>query len=287
MKVLVSGSTGFIGSALVDFLKEQGHEIVLLVRTAPVSSEAAVFWDPALGVIDAAGLEGLEAAVHLSGESIAQGRWTRAKKARIRDSRVASTRLLCESLARLKPPPGVLVCASAIGYYGNRGEEFLDEGSPSGNDFLAEVCRAWEAATAPAAGAGARVVNVRFGAVLGMGAGVLAGMLPVFKLGLGGIIGNGRQFVSWVALDDAIGAIDHALATESLEGPVNVVAPHPVTNYTFTKTLGEVLGRPTLFHMPRFVVRMALGEMADALLLASQRVEPRKLANAGYSFKYA
>ncbi len=212
--------------------------------------------------------------------------WTPAVKARIRDSRVNGTRLLCEALARLSNPPRVLVCASAIGYYGDRGDEVLDEASSPGSGFLPEVCQEWEAATEPARAAGIRVVNLRFGVILSPSGGALAKMLTPFKLGAGGRIGDGRQWMSWIALDDVIDAIAYALNTESLAGPANCVAPQPVTNLEFTKTLGRVLHRPTIFPMPAVAARIAFGEMADALLLASARVLPKELSAAGYPFRY-
>lgn len=286
MKILVTGSTGLIGSALVPFLTTGGHNVVRLVRSKPKPGAAEVYWDPGAGNIDTAGLEGLDAVVHLAGENIAAGRWTTAQKARIRDSRVRGTRLLCESLVRLAQPPKVLVCASATGYYGDRGEEVLQEESPPGSGFLAEVCRAWEAATEPAVQRATRVVHLRIGVVLSRAGGALAKMLLPFRLGAGGTLGSGKQYWSWIALDDVVGAIHHALMTDALQGPVNVVAPHAVTNREFTKTLGSVLARPTLFPMPGFAVRLAFGEMADDLLLASTRVEPKQLLATGYAFRY-
>jgi uncharacterized protein (TIGR01777 family) len=238
------------------------------------------------GSIDQARLEGLDGVVHLAGESIATGRWTAEKKARIRDSRVKGTRLLCESLARLDQPPRVLVSASAIGYYGDRGDEILHEDSASGSGFLAEVCHMWEAATEAASQRNIRVVNLRIGVVLSAMGGALATMLFPFRMGLGGIIGSGRQFMSWIALDDLLGSIAYALRTDTIRGPVNAVAPHPVTNREFTKTLGRVLARPTLLPMPAFAARLAFGEMADELLLSSARVEPARLSAAGYDFRY-
>jgi len=284
MKVLVTGSTGLVGSALVPFLASGGHEVVRLVRGRLKPGVVEVPWDPQAGTIEAAKLEGLDAVVHLAGERIT-GRWTAAKKARIRSSRVQGTRLLAEALAGLKQPPKTLVCASAIGYYGNRGDEVLREDSPSGAGFLAEVCREWEAAARPAAEKGIRVVQLRIGVVLSPAGGALARMRTPFKLGLGGRIGNGKQYMSWIAIEDLTGAIHHALTNESLRGPVNAVAPRSVTNLEFTKTLGRVLGRPTLFPLPAFAARLAFGEMADELLLASTRVEPTKLVSSGYRFR--
>jgi uncharacterized protein (TIGR01777 family) len=238
-------------------------------------------------VIDSAKLEGLDAVVHLAGENIAEGSWTAEKKARIRDSRVKGTRLVSKALAGLNQKPRVLVCASAIGFYGDRGAEILTEQSPAGSGFLADVCQEWEAATEPAAQAGIRVVNMRIGIVLTPRGGALQKMLLPFKFGVGGVMGDGRQYWSWVSIDDVIGAIYHAITNDALSGPVNAVAPRAATNAEFTKTLGRVLSRPTLFPMPAFLARLALGEMADALLLASTRVEPARLLNSGYSFRHA
>lgn len=285
MNILVTGSRGLIGRALVPFLTAGGHRVIRLVR-AKVSSDAGdVVWDPAAGMIDRAALAGLEAVVHLAGENIF-GRWTARKKAQIRDSRVHATRLLSESLAQLSRPPRVFVCASAVGFYGDRGSEILREESASGSSFLAEVCREWEAATHAAANAGIRVVNLRTGIVLAAAGGALATMLLPFRLGLGGRIGSGRQFMSWITLDDLLEVILHALRTEALRGPVNAVAPNPVTNLEFTRTLGRVLLRPTLFPVPAFAARLVLGEMADELLLASARLEPARLRATGFRFRF-
>lgn len=286
MKILVTGSSGFVGSALVPFLTQSGHDVRRLVRSKPGPGTADVQWDPKAGTLEAAGLEGLDGVVHLAGESIATGRWTAEKKARIRDSRVLGTRLLAESISRLARPPKVLVCSSAIGYYGDRGQESLREESALGSGFLADVCRDWEATAAPAVQKGIRVVHLRIGVVLGPSGGALAKMLPPFKMGLGGVIGSGRQYMSWISLDDLMGVMHHALTTPSLSGAVNAVSPNPVTNAEFTNTLGKVLSRPTIFPMPAFAARLAFGEMADELLLASARVEPARLTASGYTFRY-
>ena len=284
MNILVSGSTGLIGSNLVPFLQRDRHDVIRLVRSKPGTGD--IQWNPAAGQLDAGALEGFDGVVHLAGESIAGSRWTGEQKLRIRNSRVNSTLLLSQALARLKRPPRVLVSASAVGYYGDRGPEVLREESAPGRDFLAGVCREWESATEPAAQAGIRVVNTRFGMVLSPAGGALAKMLTPFRLGAGGVIGSGSQYMSWIALDDTVRAIHHALGSGSLRGPVNTASPHPVTNREFTKTLGRVLGRPTIFPMPEFAARLAFGEMADALLLSSQRVEPARLLASGYKFSW-
>jgi uncharacterized protein (TIGR01777 family) len=286
MKILVSGSHGLVGRSLVRSLTAEGHEVIRLVRRDRSFGSPEVEWHPNQGLIDAEHLEGLDAVVHLAGESIASERWTAEKKQKIRDSRVKGTELLSGSLGRLSRPPTTFVCASAIGYYGDRGNEVLTEKSAPGSDFLAEVCVEWEKSTAPAAEKGIRVVNARFGIILAADGGALAKMLPPFRMGIGGRIGSGNQWMSWIALDDVVEGIRFGLATEAVRGPVNFVAPEPVTNSEFTKTLGRVLSRPTWFPIPAFGVRLAFGEMADALLLSSQRVQPEELLDSGYSFKH-
>jgi uncharacterized protein len=281
MKVAVSGAGGLVGSALVTFLATNGHTVRRMTRSQP----SDIAWNSETRTIDTAALEGLDAVVHLAGESIAAGRWTAAKKARIRGSRVNGTRLLAETLASLADPPKALVCASAIGYYGDRADEVLREDASSGTNFLADICREWEAGAQPAVARGIRVVNLRFGVILSANGGALAKMLLPFKMGLGGIIGSGRQYMSWITLDDAIGAIHHVLTTDRLRGPVNATSPQPVTNREFTTALGRVLRRPTIFPMPAFAARFAFGQMADELLLASARVEPAKLLASGYTFR--
>lgn len=286
MKILVTGSTGLVGSALIPSLKSKGHQVVRLVRSTPKDSASEVFWNPEKGTLDAGELEGIDAAVHLAGENLAEGRWTDEKKRRILESRVKGTRLLSETLGKLERKPEVLVSASAVGFYGNRGDEVLTEQSASASDFLAEVCREWELATQTAAQSGVRVVNLRFGVIFSSEGGALKKMLLPFRMGVGGKLGSGRQYMSWITIDDAVGAIEFALENEHLRGPVNVVAPEPATNYEFTKALGGVLSRPTIFPVPAFAARLVFGEMADATLLTSQRVEPQRLKEASFVFKY-
>jgi len=286
MRVAVSGSVGLIGAEVVSALSAAGSEVVRLVRRDPAPGERAVRWDPHKGIADPAGLSGLDAVVHLAGENIAAGRWNAARKAAIRESRVEGTRLLCDAIAALPEPPKTMVCASAIGYYGDRGDELLTEESPAGTGFLPDVCREWEAATAPAAKKGIRVVTLRFGVVLTPKGGALSRMLPPFRMGIGGVLGSGKQYVSWIAIDDLSGIVLHVLSNGDLRGPVNAVAPRPVTNREFTETLGRMLSRPTPFPVPAFALRLAVGEMADALLLASARVVPRRLEETGYRFRF-
>ncbi|MDT8436032.1 MAG: TIGR01777 family oxidoreductase [Gemmatimonadota bacterium] len=284
----VSGASGGIGSALCALLSTGGHRPAALVRSetsrVPPAAAGTVEWDPAAGRVDAAGLEGTDVVVHLAGEPIAAGRWTDATRHAIRDSRVEGTGLLARTLAGLDRPPRVLICASAIGLYGDRGDEVLDEGSPPGEGFLADVCREWEEAADPARAAGIRVVHIRFGLVLWPGFGALQRMLVPFRAGVGGRLGSGRQFWSWVSLDDVLGAILHCAARDDVEGPVNVTAPRPVRNAAFSRTLARVLGRPACVPAPAAVLRLALGEMADALLLAGARVDPARLRQGGYEF---
>jgi hypothetical protein len=284
MKIVVSGASGLVGSALVPALEQAGHEVLRLTRRATHPNDLA--WNPAAGELNAARLAGAAAAIHLAGESIAAGRWNDARKNRLRDSRVQGTQLLSRTLATLDPRPGVLISASAIGYYGDRGDDQLDEQSGPGELFLSGLCRDWEAAAQPARDAGIRVVHPRIGVVLCKQGGALAKMLTPFRLCAGGRIGSGRQWWSWISLDDLVGVMQHALATESLSGAVNAVSPQPATNLEFTKALGRALGRPTVFPMPAFAARLALGEMADELLLSSARVLPRKLVETGYQFRH-
>ncbi len=286
LRVVVGGASGLIGTALTASLRDRGDRVLPLVRHAPRTGTDEIPWDPAAGELQGAALERTDAVVHLGGANIASGRWWKKTKAAIRDSRLESTRLLSETLARLEKPPRTFICASATGYYGNRGTDVLTEDSPPGDGFLPDLCRAWEAATEPARHAGIRVVNLRTGIVLSARGGALARMLPAFKAGVGGVLGNGRQYMSWIALDDAVRVIEFALKTESLAGPVNIVAPNPVTNREYTRTLGRVLKRPTFLPLPALAIRVLFGEMGRVLLLQGQRAYPARLDQAGFSFHH-
>ena len=286
MKILISGSHGLVGSALIKSLTTASHEVIRLVRHQAHHGRLEIGWDPQRGLIDKEHLEGLDVVIHLAGENIAEGRWTSEKKRAILDSRVTGTRLLSETLATLRHPPAVFLCASAIGYYGNRGDELLTETSAPGNDFLAHVCQEWEKATAPASEKGIRTVLTRFGIILAEHGGALAKMLTPFRMGIGGRFGDGKQWMSWIALHDVVGAIQFLIRDNAVHGPVNFVAPIPVSNAEFTKTLGHVLSRPTFLPVPAFGVRLAFGEMADALLLGSQKVEPAVLKARGFAFSF-
>lgn len=281
-RILVSGFSGPIGAALLPALNAAGYQVSRLVR-GPASGERRISWDPLKPVVPES-VSGFEAVIHLAGETIV-GRWTTAKKARIRDSRLLGTRNLAESLATAPIPPRTLITASAIGFYGDRGDEILREDSASGLGFLAEVCRGWEAAAQSASNAGIRILHIRLGMVLSAAGGALPKMLLPFRLGLGGKIGSGRQWWSWIAVQDIAGAVLHLLNSE-VSGPVNLVSPKSVTNAEFTRTLGAALSRPAICPMPAFAARLAFGEMADELLLASQRVEPAKLLASRYTFQY-
>ena len=284
LRVAISGASGLVGTALRAFLTTGGHTVAPLVRRADPHA-GAIVWDPERGLLDPAALEGFDAVVHLAGESIAE-RWTPAKRERIRSSRVAGTRTLCEALARLERKPEVLVCASAIGFYGDAGEAELDEEASVGSGFLAEVTRAWEDATAPAREAGIRVVNLRIGVVLSGHGGALAKLRLPFSLGLGGPVGNGRQWQSWIDLDDLVGVVHHALFTRELSGPVNAVAPAPVRQRELAATLGRVLRRPAFLPLPAAVVRGLFGELGREVLLASQRVSSERLRASGFAFDF-
>ncbi len=282
-RILVTGVSGPIGAALLPQLHSRGDEVVRLVR-GPVTGKEQISWSPGKPIAPET-VSGFDAVIHLAGESIL-GRWSATKKARIRDSRVLGTSHLAQALAQGRNKPRVFVCSSAIGYYGNRGDEVLKESSSPGKGFLAEVCCEWEAATKPAIDAGIRTAQIRTGVVLSPKGGALGKMLTPFRLGLGGKIGDGRQWMSWIDVQDMVGGILHILKTDLLQGPVNMVAPKPVTNAEFTKTLANVLKRPAIFPVPTFVVKAAFGEMGEATLLGSQRVEPARLVGTGYPFAF-
>ena len=285
MRVLVTGSSGLIGEALVTDLRAGGHEVTRVVRRDPGPAE--VFWDPRRGTLDAEGIEGHDAAVHLAGAGIGDHRWSEAYKAEILDTRVRGTDLLARTLAGLRSPPAVLASASAVGYYGDRGDEELTEASGPGDGFLAEVVESWEAATGAAEAAGIRVVHLRSGIVLSRRGGALPRIVRPTRLGLGGRLGSGRQWWSWISVDDEVGAIGHVLRAAEVRGPVNVTAPAPVTNVDFTRALGRVLHRPTVFAAPAFALKVALGvERAREILLSGQRALPTVLEEAGYRFRH-
>ena len=296
MQALISGASGLVGGSLVKALRASGDVAVRLVRRREAAAApGAAWWNPAAGELDASALTTADAVIHLAGENVAGGRWSESRKARIRSSRVAGTRLIAEALAseaarRRAEHPGaelpMLLCASAIGYYGDRGEALVNEASSPGEGFLAEVCQAWEEAAAPAREAGLRVVHLRIGVVLSPEGGALAKMLPPFRLGLGGPLGSGRQFMSWITVADLVGVIRHALAEDTLVGPLNAVAPQPVTQGEMARVLGQVLGRPAIVPTPAFALRLALGEMADEMLLASTRVDAGRLLASGYTFEH-
>jgi uncharacterized protein len=283
-RILVSGVSGPIGAALLPPLKTRGYEVTRLVRGA-ATGENQISWDPGKA-IPPESVSGFDAVIHLAGESIV-GRWTDEKKRKIRDSRVVGTTALAEALAQAKDKPQVFACSSAIGFYGDRGNEVLNEESAHGAGFLPDVCREWEAATLSAVEAGIRTVQMRTGVVLSPKGGALGKMLTPFKMGVGGRIGDGQQWMSWIDVEDMVGAIHHVLKSDLLQGPVNMVAPKPVTNEEFTKTLASVLSRPAIFPVPAFVVRLAFGEMGETVLLGSQRVEPTQLVMSGYPFRFS
>lgn len=284
-KILITGSSGLIGGALSSALASSGRQVVRLVRQAG-AAPGAVSWDPLADHMDSAPLEDADAIIHLAGENLSHGRWTAARKQSMAASRLRPTSLLARTAAQMQSPPRVLLFASAIGYYGNRGDEVLTEDSSPGHGYVADLCQQWEKASAPAIAAGIRVVHMRLGVVLSAAGGALVKMLTPFRLGLGGVIGSGRQYVSWITLDDAIASVLHLLDRSQLAGPVNVVAPQSVTNRQLTKSLGRALHRPTLFPLPSFAARLLLGEIADELLLASTRVAPRRLLDDGFAFGY-
>ncbi|UZJ31699.1 TIGR01777 family oxidoreductase [Streptomyces endophytica] len=284
MRIAITGSTGLIGTALVRSLRADGHDVVRLVRRAPAAADE-VRWDPARQQVDTAGLTGCEAVVHLAGAGVGDHRWTAAYKQQIRDSRVLGTRALAEALASMDVPPRVFVSGSAIGYYGDTGDRRTDESAPAGHGFLPEVCVDWEAAARPARDAGIRTVFARTGLVVARSGGAWGRLFPVFRLGLGGRLGDGSQYWSFISLHDHIAALRHLLTTEELTGPVNLTAPEPVTNREVTAVMGRLLHRPTLFSVPAPVLRVVLGEFAEDVL-GSQRVVPKRLLESGFTFAH-
>ena len=286
MKIAVTGATGLIGAALCERLRQEGNDVLVITRRENSSSPfPVVHWNPERGELDTRSLEGVDAVVHLAGETIAE-RWTREKKERIRTSRVAGTRFLVDGLKRLSKRPSVLIGSSAVGFYGNRGDEVLDEGSPPGTGFLPEICQAWEAEVARASELGMRAVRLRTGIVLSTKGGALAKMLLPFKLGLGGPVGSGSQWMSWIHIDDVVGGYHFALHHSDLSGAANLTAPQPVRNADFTRALGRALGRPAFLPAPGFALKLIFGQMAQDLLLDGQRVLPRRLESAGYKFQH-
>jgi uncharacterized protein len=285
MRVLISGGTGMVGSALTAALRADGAVVNHLVRSREKTAPGDVSWNPTSATVDVPAMEGYDAVVHLSGASVAHGRWTPARKQILRNSRVDTTRVLVDALAHLKQKPSVFICASATGYYGSRGDELLTETSGNGNDFLGLLCRAWEGESSRAAADGIRTVITRFGIILSANGGALPAMVAPFKLGLGGRLGSGKQWMSWITLEDVVAVLRAAIAEKSWSGPFNVVSPSPIRNEEFTRVLAGVLHRPAFFAAPAFALRIALGEMADPLLLASQRVQPAKLEAAHYQFR--
>lgn len=285
LRVAITGASGLVGSALVKELRNRGHTVLRLVRRPP-KSEDEIFWDPSSGAIDANALEGLDAVVHLAGVSIASGLWTSSRKEAIRSSRVKGTALLSETLASLDRSPRVLVSTSGVHFYGDGGDQVLTEDSPPGKGFLAGVCREWEGAAAPARESGIRVVHPRFGVVFARKGGILPLMAMPFRFGVGGELGSGTQYMSWIAIEDLMAVLIEAITNESFEGPVNAVAPNPVTNAELTKALGETLHRPTFMRVPRRIATLVGGDLARELILMSQRVVPQKLLDSGFTFTY-
>jgi len=286
MRIVISGGSGLVGSAATAALRADGHNVGHLVRPGGALKAGDVSWDPMGATVDIAGLEGAEAVIHLGGAGIADGRWTGERMKLIRSSRIDTTRVLVDSLARLKQKPRAFIVASAIGYYGNCGDEILTESSANGTNFLALLCRDWEAESRRAAALGMRTAILRSGIILSGKGGALPKMLTPFKLGVGGRLGSGQQWMSWIAIEDVIGIIRYALTNEQISGPVNVVAPAPVRNEEFTRLLAGMLHRPAILPAPAFALRLALGDMADEMLLASQRVQPERLLSAGFSFRF-
>ncbi len=285
MKILITGASGLIGTALQKSFNEKGYEMLLAGRGKPEKPNE-IQWDVENGFAEPERLEGLDVVIHLAGENVSGLRWTEEKKKAIRDSRVLGTRNVVETISELEDRPKLLISASGMDFYGDRGDEIMTESSKAGDTFLAEVCKAWEAEARRAEDAGVRTVLLRSGIVLSKDGGALATMLTPFKFGVGGVVGSGKQWMSWISLDDVVGVINFAIENENIRGAVNNASPDPVTNEEFTKTLGEVLYRPTILPLPEFAVNLILGEMGDALLLDSRRIAPKRLLDAGFEFKY-
>lgn len=290
MNIAITGATGLVGTSLTNYLKSKGHNVKIITRKKENSGNS-VFWDINNKIIESEKLENLDAIVHLAGENIAgknpiQGRWTKERKQEILGSRVKGTKFLSDVITKLSNPPKVFVCASAIGFYGDRNNESLNETSSKGSGFLSDVCQAWENSTQNVKDKGIRTVNTRFGVILSKDGGALKTMLLPFQMGVGGIVGDGKQYMSWIDIDDITGAIEHVILNKNIEGVVNFVAPKAVTNYEYTKALGNALNRPTVFPIPKIAINLLFGEMGDELLLSSQKVEPEVLLKTNYKFKY-
>ncbi|MCD6586202.1 MAG: TIGR01777 family oxidoreductase [Desulfobacteraceae bacterium] len=286
LKILISGASGLLGSSLIPFLRTGGHTVLQLVRRPPKKEKGEIRWDPTNGTIDLDDTETIDAVIHLSGENIGEGHWNPEKKKRIIDSRVQSTRLIAETISKMKNPPKVFLSASAIGFYGNRGDTLLDESDTTGNDYISDVCRMWEESADTAVAAGIRTVFLRIGIVLSPQGGALGKLLLPFQMGIGGKIATGRQYMSWISIDDTIGAIHHALFENNISGPVNLVSPNPATNHEFTKVLAKVLSRPAYFTVPKFAIETVFGEMGRETILSSTRVKPSVLSATGYSYRH-
>lgn len=286
MNILITGSTGLVGLKLKSFLISKEHQIFILVRTKSQENDTIIYWNYKSSIIESERLESVDCVVHLAGENISAKRWSKKQKKKILDSRIQSTNFLIESLLKFEQKPHTFICASAVGFYGNRGNEILTEESQKGTGFLSDVCAGWEKCTDQAKEAGIRVVNLRFGVILGEKGGALQKMMLPFKLGLGGKIGSGKQYMSWISLEDTIRAIDFCMNKKEINGPVNITAPNPVTNIEFTKTLSRYLKRPAIFPLPAFAAKMMLGEMAEELLLASTRVQPSVLLDKRFEFNH-
>lgn len=286
LHILMSGASGVVGSSLIPFFTTGGHRVTRLVRKKPLQNENERFWDPQKGILDIGDADNFDVVIHLSGESIGQGRWSPNKKKKIIDSRNMTTSLIANSIAKLKKPPQAFLCASAIGYYGDRGDEVMTEENECGADFISNVCSQWENAAIPAQKKGIRVVFLRIGVVLSPVGGALQRLLPSFNIGLGGKVGSGRQYMSWISMDDLIGTVYHAINDDNLSGPVNIVAPAPVSNLELVRTLGKVISRPAIFTIPAWLIKLVFGEMGQEILLASTRVKPEKITAAGYQFRH-